>query len=245
MLKEINAMMSLENMALTRKELNCLENCLTQPAIIPCVRRDIIQNYQKPVILQSQTKDDCYPDTSILINLLNLQNEDELFNAERQLVSLRLLEFYLDPIEGTFDLTYLKTLHHFLFQDLYSWAGEIRTCNIAKGSLFCLAPYIESYAQEIFRSLEQNHYYFQLPDDKKIPALISLYSDINALHPFREGNGRTQRLFMQMLAKANHLELSFVGLNAKTMVKASHLAMNGHEEMMLKCLFPHFKHLTS
>ena len=168
MLKEINAMMSLENMALTRKELNCLGNCLAQPAIIPCVRRDIIQNYQKPVILQSQTKDDCYPDTSILINLLNLQNEDELFDAERQLVSLRLLEFYLDPIEGTFDLTYLKTLHHFLFQDLYSWAGEIRTCNIAKGSLFCLAPYIESYAQEIFRSLKQNHYYFQLPDDKKI-----------------------------------------------------------------------------
>ena len=90
--------------SLVRNELSGKLSCPTSHHSMHTSRHH--PNYQKPVILQSQTKDDCYPDTSILINLLNLQNEDELFDAERQLVSLRLLEFYLDPIEGTFDLTY-------------------------------------------------------------------------------------------------------------------------------------------
>ena len=86
-----------------------------------------------------RTADYCYKGTDVLINKLNVTNEEDLFNLERELVSLRIYELNEKPLKGNFDFDYLKSIHKYLFQDVYRWAGDIRNCNIAKQDLFCLS----------------------------------------------------------------------------------------------------------
>ena len=77
----------------------------------------------------------CYPDTSVLINKLDIHNKDPLLSAETDFVAVRLLQLYKNPIRVSFDYKHLCRIHHYIFQDLYSWAGKTRTVDIAKTSL--------------------------------------------------------------------------------------------------------------
>lgn len=100
--------------------------------------------------IYERTEDYCYKGTDILINLLNIMIDEDLYNAERELVSLRIYELNKKPLKGNFDFDYLKSIHKYLFQDIYRWVGDIRNCNIAKQDLFCLTEHIESFGSEIF-----------------------------------------------------------------------------------------------
>lgn len=141
----------------------------------------------------------CYPNTNILINKLNIKTQEELFQAEKELTFIRLQELQENPIIGKFDFKHLLKIHHYIFQDLYEWAGKIRTVEIGKGNLFCTTPYIQSYGETVFAK-----YYKQCKENKSnknhfVKVLAENYADLNALHPFREGNGRTQREFTRLL----------------------------------------------
>lgn len=92
----------------------------------------------------------CYPDTDTLINRLGIHSSSRLVEAETRIISIRLYQLHAHPISGSFDLAHLCRIHRFIFQDLYSWAGELRTVNIAKKSLFCLVQHMSGYAQTIF-----------------------------------------------------------------------------------------------
>lgn len=178
----------------------------------------------------------CYKGTSVLINLLGITNDEDLYNAERELVSLRTLELIENPIKGEFDFNYLKSIHKYLFQDIYKWAGNIRTCNIAKKDLFCLAMYIEPAAKDIFQNLKKEKYFIDYEYEEKLNKLVDLFADINALHPFREGNGRSQRFFIEALAKINGIYLDLTGVNKMDMIIASHESVNGNVRK-LKIMF--------
>ncbi len=97
-----------------------------------------------------KTANYCYKGTDVLINNLNITNDKDLFEAERILVMFRTSELQDNPINGNFDFKYLKSIHKYLFQDIYRWAGDIKNCNIANQDLFCLSDYIENFAREIF-----------------------------------------------------------------------------------------------
>ena len=104
-----------------------------------------------------------------------------------------------NPIQGKFDFQHLKEIHQYIFQDIYEWAGEIRTVEIGKGNLFCTTACIDSYANSVF-----NNYYSQCVANKNnfdefIKVFADNYGNLNALHPFREGNGRTQREFARLV----------------------------------------------
>ena len=131
--------------------------------------------------------DYCYSNTDILINKLNINDDNDLYLAEQELVGLRIKEIVLTPVKGNFDFRHLKNIHKFLFQDVFDWAGIPRTCNIAKTNLFCLAQYIDSYAKDIFDKLARNHYYLDLEYTDKLKSLAELFADINALHPLETG----------------------------------------------------------
>jgi len=75
----------------------------------------------------------CYPDTNVLVNKFGIRNHRDLSLIERNVVSTRLAELYVSPIEGNFDFDHLKKIHGYLFQDIYDWAGQERTVNISKG----------------------------------------------------------------------------------------------------------------
>ncbi len=176
----------------------------------------------------------CYPNTDILINKLNIKDEKFLYDTERKLVSLRVDELIDNPIKGDFDFNHLKSIHKFLFQDIYKWAGNPRTCAIAKKDLFCLPEFIDSYASDVFGGLIRDKYFIQYDYEETIKKLVDLFSDINALHPFREGNGRSQREFIEELAKINGIDLDLTQVSKMDMIIASHEAINGHNDKLHK-----------
>lgn len=174
-----------------------------------------------------RTANYCYKGTDVLINKLNITNDEDLFNAERELVSLRTYELNEKPLKGNFDFKYLKDIHNYLFQDVYRWAGDIRNCNIAKQDLFCLSEYIESFATDVFKKLKKEKYFIEYDYGTTLKKLVELFADINALHPFREGNGRSQRVFIESLAKINGINLDLTNVSKMDMIIASHESING------------------
>lgn len=140
-----------------------------------------------------------YPGTNILINKFNCHDEEELRKIEALSTGGNLAWLQLHPVEGKFDFDHLKRIHHFIFRDLYDWAGQIRDVDIGKNNLFCRAQFINDYAETVF-----GDFYSVCSNNKEdkgrfIEILASHYADINALHPFREGNGRAQREFTREL----------------------------------------------
>lgn len=185
----------------------------------------------------------CYANTDILINNLNIKDDNILNFAERELVALRMCELDITPIKGMFDFEHLKLIHKHLFQDIYEWAGNIRKCIIAKEDLFCLPEYINDSAKEIFEKLKKK-YYMNYEYEKKVLKLAGLFSDINALHPFREGNGRTQREFIEELAKINGINLDLTVVDQNNIVLASHNSINGNNKALEKIFKKHSIRLT-
>ena len=141
----------------------------------------------------------CYPDTDTLINRLNIHDAGRLLEAETGLVSIRLYQLQKHPVQGSFDFAHLCNIHHHIFQDVYDWAGELRTVNIAKKSLFCLVQHMTGYAQTIFPAYYNDCMRAKDNPEEFIHVLAEHYADLNALHPFREGNGRSQREFCREL----------------------------------------------
>lgn len=137
-----------------------------------------------------------------LKNKLDITNKKALDNIEYELSALRAFGLAEKPICGNFDLEHLKAVHKYLFQDIYVWAGEIRTINISKdNSLFANPAYIESEMKIIHQRLEKDNFLRNLSKSNFVGKFADLFGDINALHPFREGNGRTIREYMRQLAK--------------------------------------------
>lgn len=94
----------------------------------------------------------CYPDTTILVNKFNIRDEVKLNELESVLASARFAEWLNAPKADRFDFEHYKAIHHFLFSDLYDWAGQIRTVNISKkGTKFTSAENIETQAALIFK----------------------------------------------------------------------------------------------
>jgi len=144
-----------------------------------------------------------YPGTAILRNKLGIIDAARLDMAERCLVVERITE---GVPNGRFDLAHLRTIHRHLFQDLYDWAGELRTVEIAKGgNQFQFRRFIETGMADINRRLEKARFLRGLSPAAFAEAAGTILGDVNYVHPFREGNGRTQLFYLEQLAaKAGH-----------------------------------------
>ena len=113
-----------------------------------------------------------------------------------------MLELWEQPIAGRFDFAHLCAMHHHLFQDVYAWAGEVRTVDISRdNSRFAHAPMIEGYLRGELAKLPRENWLRGLPPAPFVARLAYYMGEINATHPFREGNGRTQRAFCALLAE--------------------------------------------
>lgn len=143
----------------------------------------------------------CYPGTDILINKENIRNFSELTKFESIVSTKRLNELILKPIRGYFDMEHLKKIHYHLFQDVYPFAGQIRTEDINKdGFPFAKYEHVESQGKSIINKLHQDKCLKETSIDVFSEKASYYMAEINVLHPFREGNGRTQREFIRNLA---------------------------------------------
>lgn len=139
-----------------------------------------------------------YPGTSILRNLLGTSDPDFLDKQERRLVVLRSRR---GVPRGAFDLTHLRAIHRHLFQDIYDWAGELRTVEISKGSQqFQFRRTIETGMADVHGRLVRSRFLKGLSAAAFAQQAAVIVGDINYVHPFREGNGRTQMHYLKQLA---------------------------------------------
>ena len=168
----------------------------------------------------------CYPDSSVLKNELGIKDEKELNAAEREITSLKIAKLNDAPLDGELDFNYIKRIHEYLFSGIYEWAGEIRQTDISKGNIFCQHELIEVNAEALFNQLKAEKYLDGLDEDSIVKRLAYYLGDINTIHPFREGNGRVQRIFTRELASRAGYLVNFDGISRKEMIKASDAAFH-------------------
>jgi cell filamentation protein len=142
-----------------------------------------------------------YPGSSVLRNLADLRNAEGLAAFEANAVWARLIQLEASPLPGRFDTAHLKAIHRHIFQDVYDWAGQFRTVDLSKdGHLFARPPYIESALRDLFRQLAGENFLKRATVEDFAERAGFYLTEMNAVHPFREGNGRTQREFLRELA---------------------------------------------
>jgi len=170
----------------------------------------------------------CYPESKVLMNKLDIRDNDELQQVERDLSYPKITYLGINPIKGVLDLKYLQKIHKYVFGDIYGWAGHIRGGKFfSKGdTLFCVADMIPAYAENIFGKLRSEKWLRGLVRTEFIERLAYYMGEINALHPFREGNGRTQRIFFVELARRAKYELDYSQAEPDELLEADIAAYN-------------------
>ncbi len=119
---------------------------------------------------------------------------------------------------------------------MYPWAGELRTIEISKGTSFCPSIHIASFAEDVFRKLADNDHLQGLERPAFIRGLADLYGDVNAIHPFREGNGRTQRAFLAQLAREAGYTVSWQDMDQEENIAASVASFNANNDLLERML---------
>ncbi len=175
----------------------------------------------------------CYPDATVLINKFDIRDEAKLSEIESVITSVRYAEWESAPQADSFDFAHYKAIHHFLFSDLYDWAGEVRTVDISKkGTKFTPAEDIESQAELIFKRLKECSFFKGLPHDEFVEEIVDFYCVTNALHPFREGNGRTQRAFLTQLIRNAGYDIAFADMDTELLMIATIQSAQGVTDLL-------------
>lgn len=153
----------------------------------------------------------CYPNTKILINKFGIRDEQKLNDIERELAYLKAVKFEEEPPYPIFDFEYYCNIHKFLFEEIYEWAGKIREGEFMfKGdSMFYRGQYIESGFTDFYNRLKKEDFLKNLKKQEFCERMAYYMGFLDAIHPFREGNGRTMRLYFNQLAQNAGYKLTF------------------------------------
>ena len=196
-------------------------------------RFGVVGEFARGFAVQLHDLADCYPCTSVLINKFDLRSQQELDRVEAVLVTAKAAQWEESPLCSTFDFEHYKAIHRHLFCDLYEWAGVPRSINISKkGTQFCPADEIPRVSSAIFRRLAEQNFFQSLSFDDFVDAFVDFYIRTNELHPFREGNGRTQRVFLAQLAQHAGYQLDFSCIDPDELMVATIWSAQGVDTML-------------
>lgn len=178
--------------------------------------------------------------TDVLRNKLFIKDDQELTDVERQVTQLasHSIVFKGPP----FNLQYWQHIHHKLFSQLFDWAGQLRTIIISKGETnFGLPQGIEPHCKMVFKQLASDNNLVDLDKLTFTKKLAEYYCELNACHPFRDGNGRAQRILFEHIALNAGYNLNFANTEVTQWVNANKHGMVGNYQPMLeimsKCIF--------
>jgi cell filamentation protein len=190
------------------------------------------------------------PQTGVLYNLLNIDNEYNLENAEAQITSVEISALL---VEGSsvivgFDIDSLCKIHELLFGEIFDWAGEFRTIDMEKESTrFAHAPYIVDQIKKLLGEFADEKYLAGLDRKDFIDRAAHYYSELNVIHPFREGNGRTLRTFLSLIATNAGWNIAWDKMDSDENIRACIAGYMGDEKplrVMLEKLIE-LKHLNT
>ncbi|SDK33851.1 cell filamentation protein [Agrobacterium fabrum] len=169
----------------------------------------------------------CYPGTHVLRNKAEIKDQDLLDEFEQLMFDSRAAETLPD---GSFDFAHYRALHRHFFQDVYVWAGELRTIRTGKGeNWFCYPEYIEREAERLFSAAAARG---DLAGAESRDAFANgaawFLAELNAIHSFREGNGRIQLVFLTMLTRKASYRLDERKLRPKPFLDAMIASFSGN-----------------
>ena len=169
-----------------------------------------------------------YPGTYCLRNRLGIRDRAELERVEAEQTAIRIAQIARTPLLGRYDLVHLRAFHRRIFADIYTWAGELRSVAIAKeDSLFALPEHIEAYLRGVFDGLAAEDRLRGLARTDFLGRVTHYHAELNAAHPFREGNGRAQRAFLGQLSRDAGYRLAWQRLDRERNIDAARASHRG------------------
>jgi cell filamentation protein len=168
-----------------------------------------------------------YPGTDVLRNNLGIKDAVRLSAVEADFTSIRMTRLARQVVPGQYDLDHLRRFHREIFSAIYPWAGEVRTVTIAKGQVFALPQHIEPYLNDRLAKLASERHLRGLDLPAFVERVTHYFGEVNAVHPFREGNGRTQRTFFGQLARDAGYEIGWDRLDPARNLEASIASLQG------------------
>lgn len=172
-------------------------------------------------------------------NRLGITDVESLHAAEADITGARGNALTRRRLIGEYDLAHLRAFHRYLFGDIFDWAGELRTVEIAKYDAFCRCARLEAYGAEIFGKIKAATWPTTPDRESFVVGLAGAYADVNALHPFRDGNGRAQRAFFRQFAADAGYQLSWAGLDPGQNEVASVAGFRGNLGPLIALLDKH------
>lgn len=164
----------------------------------------------------------CYPDSNVLKNKLNIRDLRELKDVEEKFVAIKQLVLLQKPIPGRFTINHLLRIHRFLFEDVYPFAGHIRREQISKGeTLFFPPDLIKRELRRVFGEIHETGMLQEKKPQSQIQHLSHVMAELNIIHPFREGNGRSIRELIRCMAQVYGLTLNWGNADQDTMMDAA------------------------
>lgn len=164
----------------------------------------------------------CYPDSDVLKNKLHIRNKAELKQAEEEFTAVKQLVLLQEPIQGRFTKTHLLRIHRFLLEDVYPFAGHIRREQISKGdTMFCPPHLIDRELRRVFDALHAKRMLSEKDRAKQIQNLSHVMAELNMIHPFREGNGRSIRELIRCMGLEYGLQLNWGNTDRDTLIDAA------------------------
>ncbi|MBE6812647.1 MAG: cell filamentation protein Fic [Ruminococcaceae bacterium] len=185
---------------------------------------------------------DCYEGTTCLINKFNITDEEKLANVEAAITMAKAAALEKNPINGNFTFEHFCFIHRFLFEDLYEWAGKLREVEMSKkGTKFARSQDLASLCYACFERLQENNCFCGLKYSDFVENIVDFYCTLNLIHPFREGNGRTVRIFIAQLVRHCGYEINFSEINPDELMIATIHASNGIQQYLIDLFAAHIK----
>lgn len=190
-----------------------------------------------------------YPGTEILQNKAGIKEPLAAHELETEVAYYRLVEFSENLIPGSFDLDHLQAIHRAVYSDLWEWAGEIRTVDTGTtntGLAHCRPEFIRDQAATVFGAIRADEFLHGMNHDTVTDRLAYHWGETTALHPFRDGNTRSQRLFFHQLTTEAGWSIDWNGINNQMdeFIRARLIAHAGSHEPLATLLAPHLAPAT-
>ena len=175
----------------------------------------------------------CYPDSNVLKNKLNIRDNKLLKTAEEEITLIKQMELLKNPIKGNFSKTHLMNIHKFIFEDIYPFAGKIRREQISKADTMFYPPnLIDRELDKVFAKIKEKNMLKETDEEKVFDNLAYVMAELNIIHPFREGNGRTIREFIRLMAKRMGYDLNWGNVDKEELLEASILSVDDYKVLI-------------
>jgi len=179
-----------------------------------------------------------YENTDIFVNYFDVRDQKILTQIETDITLNRISELNANPTKGRFGLTHLLRIHKYIFGDIYPFAGKTRNENISKGTTpFCSCEYIHENFEQIYAQLKEENLLKHLEINIFCERLAFYMSELNIIHPFIEGNGRTIREYIRCLAFVNGYIINWNVVAKDHLLDAMIMSVNKDYSSLKDCLY--------